>query len=56
MVTALHEIAIGEVWPVEAVKARADLISDAGLQWTVVESIPVHESIKTAKTHEQRKR
>ena len=47
VVTALHEVPNGEVWSREAVVARRAMVREAGLDWTVVESLPVHEAIKT---------
>ncbi len=46
VVTALHQVPVGDVWPVHAINQRKQLIEAAGMTWTVIESLPVSEDIK----------
>jgi mannonate dehydratase len=45
--SSLHEVAYGEAWPADLIARRRDEIAASGLVWRIVESVPVHESIKT---------
>jgi mannonate dehydratase len=54
IVTALHNIYDGSAWPLDAILERKRIIEAAGLTWSVVESIPVHNSIKTGTPERER--
>lgn len=54
VVTALHHIPVGEVWTMDEVRKRKTMIADAGMNWTVIESLPVSEDIKRQSADYQR--
>lgn len=46
VVTALHHVAVGDVWSTDEINKRKAEVEEAGMTWTVIESLPVHEDIK----------
>lgn len=51
VVTALHHIPVGDVWSIDEILLRKNLIETADLKWSVVESLPVHDDIKKRSGH-----
>src|SRR5215203_7354103 len=49
VVTALHHVPVGEIWSIKEITKRRKQIEDAGMTWTVIESLPVSEDIKKQK-------
>ena len=49
VVTALHQIPVGDVWPIADIQERCNMITAAGMSWTVIESLPVSDDIKRQK-------
>lgn len=51
IVSACHHIPNGEIWPIDQIQRRQLEIQNAGMKWTVVESVPIHEDIKKRTGH-----
>ena len=49
IVTAIYDVPVGEVWPLDKIKALKQEVEDAGMEISVIESVPVHEDIKLGK-------
>jgi mannonate dehydratase len=54
IVSAIYDVPVGEVWPVEKIRALKDTIEAHGLKLEVIESVPVHEDIKLGKPSRDR--
>ncbi|WP_198046559.1 mannonate dehydratase, partial [Cupriavidus taiwanensis] len=54
IVSAIYDEPVGEVWPLDKILALKSTIEAAGLQFKVVESVPVHEDIKLGKPTRER--
>ena len=54
IVSAVYDVPVGEVWPLEKITALRDKIEKAGLKFEVVESVPTHEDIKLGKPSRDR--
>src|SRR6187401_2293418 len=54
IVTALFDLPVGEVWPMDRLRAVGDEINHAGFRFSVIESIPVHEDVKLARPDRDR--
>ena len=49
VVTAVYDVPVGEVWPMDRIEKLKELANASGLEMEVIESVPVHEDIKLGK-------
>ncbi|MEG2588108.1 MAG: mannonate dehydratase, partial [Cetobacterium sp.] len=54
VVSAIYDIPVGDVWPIDKIKDLKETVNEAGLELEVIESVPVHEDIKLRRNDYER--